>query len=411
MRILVHEYAGHPFQVQLSRKLAERGHTVLHAYCGSTHTPRGTLVKRPGDAAGFDVQALDLGEMIPKDGYVKRLKLEVAYGRLVEDCCRDFRPDVVISSNTPSIPQRRLARYCRKHSIRHVFWVQDIYGIAAYNILKKKAPVLGHLVGQWFIGLDKTSARLSDAIVVITDDFAPIFEKWGVPRSRIHTIHNWSVLEELPPRPRENDWSREHNLEAGPRLVYTGTMAMKHNPALLLELAKLCDASGRGEMVVVSEGIGVTWLKAAAERENVKRLKTMPFQPFERMADVLGSADALVAILEPDAGVFSVPSKVLSYMCAGRAILGAMPAENLAARIIVDQGAGVVTPPDDVAGFRAAAAELLDSPQRLAECGAAARRYAEENFDIERIADRFEEVLGAHARTTPPSRTTAASYT
>ncbi|RMF52223.1 MAG: glycosyltransferase WbuB, partial [Bacteroidetes bacterium] len=35
MRILVHDYAGHPFQVQLSRALARRGHDVLHAYCGS----------------------------------------------------------------------------------------------------------------------------------------------------------------------------------------------------------------------------------------------------------------------------------------------------------------------------------------------------------------------------------------
>lgn len=411
MRILVHEYAGHPFQVQLSRKLAERGHTVLHAYCGSTHTPRGTLVRRAGDAPGFDVKVLDLGEMIPKDGYVKRLKLEVAYGRLVENCCRDFKPDVVISSNTPSIPQRRLARYCRKRGIRHVFWVQDVYGVAAYNILKKKVPGLGRLVGQWFIGLDKATARASDAIVVITDDFAPLFETWGVPRSRLHTIHNWSVLEELPQRPRENDWSREHGLGAGPRLVYTGTMAMKHNPALLLELAKLCDARGAGEMIVVSEGIGVAWLNEAAAREGVKRLKTMPFQPFERMADVLGSADALVAILEPDAGVFSVPSKVLSYMCAGRAILGAMPAENLAARIIIENGAGAVTPPDDMAGFRAAAAELIDAPARLPQCGAAARRYAEENFDVERIADRFEAILAGASGATPPSRTTAAAYT
>ena len=38
MRILVHDYAGHPFQVQLSRALAQRGHDVLHAYCASLQT-------------------------------------------------------------------------------------------------------------------------------------------------------------------------------------------------------------------------------------------------------------------------------------------------------------------------------------------------------------------------------------
>ena len=63
-------------------------------------------------------------------------------------------------------------------------------------------------------------------------------------------------------------------------------------------------------------------------------------------------------ILDADAGAFCVPSKVLSYMCAGRAVLGAMPRQNLAARVVVDQNAGRVVEPDDVAGFRAAAIEL-----------------------------------------------------
>jgi colanic acid biosynthesis glycosyl transferase WcaI len=200
VRILVHDYAGHPFQVQLSRTLAARGHQVLHAYCGSTHTPRGSLTKRPDDPEGFNVRPLDLGGMIPKSGYWRRFRMEAAYGTLLTDACRDFKPDVVLSGNTPSIPQHRLVKYCRKHGVRHVFWVQDIYGIAAYNLLKRKLPVIGHAAGQYFMWLDRTSARLSDALVVITEDFRPIFEAWGVAPERIHVVHNWSVLDELPAR-------------------------------------------------------------------------------------------------------------------------------------------------------------------------------------------------------------------
>ena len=57
-------------------------------------------------------------------------------------------------------------------------------------------------------------------------------------------------------------------------------------------------------------------------------LRCLGFQPFEVLPDVLGSADVLVAILEPDAGVFSVPSKVLSYFCAGRPVLLAVPVKT-----------------------------------------------------------------------------------
>ena len=54
MRIIVHDYVGHPFQVQLSRELARRGHEVLHLYCSSFVTPRGELTRRDDDPPGFN---------------------------------------------------------------------------------------------------------------------------------------------------------------------------------------------------------------------------------------------------------------------------------------------------------------------------------------------------------------------
>ena len=53
MRILVNDYAGHPFQLQLSRSLARDGHTVLHTYFGAYQTPKGRtedVYKRQADA-------------------------------------------------------------------------------------------------------------------------------------------------------------------------------------------------------------------------------------------------------------------------------------------------------------------------------------------------------------------------
>ena len=390
---MVHDYVGHAFTVQLSRRLAARGHEVLHAYCSSTISPRGVMQKRPDDAAGLEIRPLDLGQPVPKTQFWRRFRLESAYGELLADTCHAFQPDVVLSANTPSIPQRRLVRECRKLRIRHVFWVQDVYGLATYKILSRRLPLVGHAAGLYFIGLDRQSARQSDALVVITEDFKPLFVKWKVDPARIHVVHNWSVLDELPTRPRDNDWSRDQQLASGPRFLYSGTLAMKHNPALLLELAKLLDERGNAQMLVVSEGAGVEWLEREAAEAGIRSLRCWPFQPFEQMADVLGSADVLVAILEPDAGMFSVPSKVLSYMCAGRAILGAMPRQNLAARVITENGAGRVVEPHDVAGFRQAAVEMLDSPDQRAACGAAARHYAETTFDIEQITDRLEQVL------------------
>lgn len=395
MRILIHDYAGYPYVVQLSRRLAARGHEVLLVYCASTQSPRGIVQPLPDDPEAFKIEAIDLGRTIPKAGFLSRLRMEMDYGRRLAEVCERYQPEVVISGNTPSIPQHRLVKTCRRRGFRHVFWVQDIYGLAAYKLLKRKIPGLGHLVGKYFMRLDRRSACDSDALVVIAENFRPLYEGWGVDPQKIHVIHNWSVLEDLPVRPRDNPWSAKQKFGPGARFVYTGTLSMKHNPALLLALAKKLDQQGDGQLLVVSEGSGIEWLQREAQEAGLRSLQCMGFQPFEEVADVMGSADVLVAVLEYDAGVFSVPSKVLSYMCAGRAILGAMPSDNLATRMIMDLGAGRVVDPDDIEGFCKAAQELLDSASTREACGQAARKYAEEHFDIDRIAAQFEEILSA----------------
>jgi colanic acid biosynthesis glycosyl transferase WcaI len=393
MRIIVHDYAGHPFQVQLSRRLADRGHEVQHLYCASTHTPRGELERRADDPAGFSIAPITLSQTIPKGNFLRRYFLESEYGKKLVAACSDYRPDVIISGNTPSIPQEQIAKWCRRHSVRMVSWVQDIYGLAAQRILAKKLPVVGQIIGSYFIALDKAAFRNSDAIVVISEDFTNVLADWGIDRSRVHAIHNWAPLDGLPVRPRDNDWSRSQALGAGLRFIYTGTLAMKHNPALLLELARTLQLHSLGEMIVVSEGPGVEWLAAQAQAEGITSLKRLGFQPFNVLPDVLGSADVLVAILEPDAGVFCVPSKVLSYLCAGRAVLLAVPEENLVARIVKDNNAGLVVEPTDLAAFSAAALKLAESPTLREEMGRSARHYAESHFDIDGVADRFERVL------------------
>ncbi|MFL5257904.1 MAG: hypothetical protein ACJ8AI_34495, partial [Rhodopila sp.] len=90
---------------------------------------------------------------------------------------------------------------------------------------------------------------------------------------------------------------------------------------------------------------------------------------------------------------FSVPSKILSYLCAGRPILLAAPEENLAARTVRRARAGFVVAPDNRAAFLEAARILRSDPACRAEMAANGRAYAEQTFDLDRITDRFESIL------------------
>jgi colanic acid biosynthesis glycosyl transferase WcaI len=84
---------------------------------------------------------------------------------------------------------------------------------------------------------------------------------------------------------------------------------------------------------------------------------------------------------------------VLSYLCAGRPVLGAIPLENLAARTIMRSSAGLVVQPTDREAFLLAAKRLRREPDLRSTAGQQARAYAEATFDTGRITDRFLEVI------------------
>ena len=395
MRIVVHDYAGHPFQVQLSRSLAVRGHDVLHLHAAGFQTPKGPLERRVDDPPTFGVEGIDIGEPFRKYSFARRLLQERRYGGLLADRIAAFDPDVVISANSPLDVQAAAEAQAHRADAAFVFWIQDIYSVAIDRILGKRLPFFGRIAAARFNRLERRLLRDSDAVVAITEDFLALLDRWGVPSDRITVVENWAPLDGVTPLPKTNAWSIEHRLTDASVLLYAGTLGLKHDPSLLLALAhELPDST----VVVISEGLGADWLRDRAATQ--RNLVLLPFEPFERLSEVLASADVLLVILEPDAGVFSVPSKVLTYLTASRPILGAIPHQNLAARTIKRIGAGQVVEPGDVQGFVAAARRLLDDPVSRDAAGRAGRAYAEGAFDIGRVADRFETILrdGIRAR-------------
>lgn len=394
MRILVHDYAGHPFQVQLSRALARRGHAVAHAWCPSLGaSPYAAFDRRAEDPASLEFRPLALPGTIDKTRLWARYRADKAYAALLRAEVARFAPDAVISGNTPLDAQAALLRATRRRGARFVFWLQDFISEGATRVLRRKSPVASAVVGGHYRRVERSLLRRSDDVVVITDAFRVPLLAWGVEQDRLHTIENWAPLDELPPREKESAWSRAHGLHDKLVLLYSGTLGMKHNPELLLRLARRFGARDDLRVVVISRGHAASWLAQRRDELGLRDLVLLDFQPFEAMPDVLASADVLLAILEPDAGTFSVPSKVLTYLCAGRALLLAVPAQNLAAETVRRARAGVVVDPTDAAGFVREAEKLVDDADARAEMGAAGRVYAERTFDIERITDRFEAIL------------------
>jgi colanic acid biosynthesis glycosyl transferase WcaI len=393
MRIVVHDYVGHPFQVHLSRRLAHLGHTVHHVYFADNPGPKGSFERRLDDPSWLYFVAITLGSSVQQAAIsgsgLARRTADVAYGRKAAAVVQQIKPEVVLSGNTPTEAQRAILQACIALRIRFVYWVQDIYSLAVTTYLRKRLGFLGTAIGRYYQRLDRQQFRASDAIVVISADFAPIIQRWG-GRS-VSVIENWAALDDLPVGNKVNHWSCARGLDRGFTYLYTGTLGRKHNPQVLVALAKHCQ---RGDSVtVVGQGVGFAHLQATQSTESLPALRLLPLQPAKDMADVLATADVLIATIEAEAGIFAVPSKVLSYLCAGRPILLAAAKDNLAARTILKANAGIVVDPADAAEFIAVAERLRKDRELCAELGRNGRAYAEKTFDMTRIAAEFETIL------------------
>ncbi len=398
MRIVVHDYAGHAFPTSLSRALAARGHEVVHAFAGSLQTPRGDLATKPGDPLGLSFREMPMDPEYTRYKYSfrRRRSMEVRYGRRVARFISEWKPDAVLSGNTPTETQEPISRAATAGNGRFYYWVQDFYSLAVDKLLRRRIPVAGAWIGAWYRHLDRRQFQRSSRVIAITGDFTPILTReFGVEDSRIAVVPNWAHIEDIPCLPKDNEWSRRHGLHDKFVYLYSGTIGMKHNPALLLELARRNADKPDVRVVIVSEGIGAEWLKRESAALGLGNMVILPYQEFTELPMLLSSGDVLAGILEDEAGTFSVPSKTLSYLCAGRPLLLSIPLDNLAARIASEHGAGLVSAPGDIDGFLANAEELRNSAGLRARLAGNARAYAEETFPIEKTAARFDEILAS----------------
>lgn len=386
-RILFHDYGGHGFTAQIAREMARRGAMVRYLSCASFPTPKGRVERRDGDADTFGAEQLSLPQAVDKDNLLRRHRQQLRYAHLAAARVRAWRPDIVFSSNAPLEVQQRLLRATHEGGGRFVFWMQDIHSDAIRQILGRRSAALGQAAGSYYRLLERRLIAQSDATIVISEAFRERVLDWGVDGRRLTVVENWAPLTDLPER--DNAWARRHMREGRTRLVYAGTLARKHDPDMLLLLARSLDV----DVHLFSEGSSAAYVQEVADREGLGNVFVRPWVAADELPEVLAGADLLYAGIAADAASFSVPSKVLAYLAAGRPILASIPPGNLAGGTVVRADAGLVSRPDDPAALLVDARRLLADGELRARMGANGRRYAVAQFDIAAIGDRFAAIV------------------
>ena len=390
MKVFIHGYGSYPFHIDLAKELAKRGYKVYYIYTSACKDPNiRTVLKNEKNLEFIHINY----KSIKKQSFLYRWFQESKYGSKVIHLFKNIKPDIIISSNTPLAAQRKLVAWANYNNIPFIFWLQDIISIAAKLILTQRLGFIGLLIGYYFKKIEQRSLVHSDHVIVITEDFTHIINELGVKTEKITFIPNWAPIYQIPLVDKTNDFSLLHKISRKFVVLYAGTLGMKHNPSLIAYVANVFKKDNDIVFVVVSDGFGMDFLKDAKKKRKLYNLILLPFQPFDILPQVLASANVFLTILEPSAGVFSVPSKVWSGFCAGRPTILVVPKDNLSARVTEGIGAGIVISENCKENLVKTINYIKSNPEECIRMGKNARKYAEQNFRINKIANHFEKVF------------------
>jgi glycosyltransferase involved in cell wall biosynthesis len=134
---------------------------------------------------------------------------------------------------------------------------------------------------------------------------------------------------------------------------YVGRVPLAFFQALKLAVEREPEFKKNLELVFVGV-FQEEYRKAAKEAGLTENLRVMDYRPHVEAVATLLASDVLWFAMSRDV---SAPGKLYEYIGTRKPILGLVPADGQAARILHEYGAGVVAPPDDV---KAIAGKILE---------------------------------------------------
>jgi glycosyltransferase involved in cell wall biosynthesis len=314
-------------------------------------------------------------------------------------------PDAVIVSSPHPFPILSAARFARKHRVRLVFEVRDIWPLALKEMF---GTPTWH---PFYIALDlieRYAYRRADSVVSLLSAARDHMVARGLDPKKFRVIPNGA------PDTPDGDviideafaaWLEKCRSE-GRRIVgYAGSFGTPYAMISFIEIAnrlsKAPDIAGKLAFLFVGDGV---------EREPLEHgLKALAVQgvvpPFlftgtvtrEAAAELMKRCDAGL-ILSKDMPLFRhgiAMNKLVEYMRLGKPILAAYDAGG---DPIAESGCGWCVPPENAERFVDSLKTFATMPQaELAALGARGRAYFDETYDYASIARKYLGVLGLDA--------------
>jgi colanic acid biosynthesis glycosyl transferase WcaI len=304
---------------------------------------------------------------------------------------RQRRPGIIFAVLQPLSMGIVLPFVARFKRAAVVFNVQDLHPEAQVRSgLIKNTHVI-----RFLRAVEAYAYRRCEALTVICEEFRRHAIARGAASDRITVVENWIDTERIRPLAAARKAFRSAlGLDDGDFVaLYAGTLGYSSGAAVVIDAANLLRQEVKCRFLIVGDGPILAGLKQRAAELSLTNVVFLPFQPESELAAMQGSSDVSIVTLSGSFSEISVPSKLLAYFAAGRAVVASVPPTSKTAELVTRASAGVVVPPADGTALAAAIRTLAADAASVRRFGLAARAFAEQHFSLSAAAGRYESVF------------------
>jgi len=298
--------------------------------------------------------------------------------------------DVVITSNPAlqvGLPFTILAVLRRKPAI---YSVHDVYPDAGVKL----GIFRNGFVIRTVAVLERFCLYRAKRVRILSKSFMPGMKSLGVDERKVALIYDWVETDFIKPLPHETRFAKEHGIVGKFIVLYAGNLGLSQGLEVVLAAAERLALESDVHFVFVGSGAGKKQLIAEASRRKLHNVSFIPFQPRERLPEILATADISLVVLKRGV-IFSLPSKIFSIFASGRPLLASVDEASDSWQMIIRSQAGLCVPPENPARLSQLIMKLKQAPELRRQMGARGRSFALEYHSPEAAAEEFEHLLEA----------------
>jgi len=232
--------------------------------------------------------------------------------------------------------------------------------------------------------------RKAGKVVCLCQGFIQKLQARGIQTEKLQVIPDWSDTDRIHPVPRPEAFRKTHDLSEGQFVVmHTGNMGKKQDLLNVVRAAELSQNIPDLLWLLVGQGEERALLEGEIARRKLRNIRLLPLQPAESLAEMYSSADVLLLNQKASVRDAVIPSKLLTYMAAGRPVLAAANERSEAAEQILRSECGIVVSPENPAALVEGALSLRKDSSLCQRLSANGRTSAETHFTKRRVLQDY----------------------